>query len=107
MTRLLLVFGFLLAFSMMSERAPAAAATPLPSPLFVFGFLLPFSMWPEPPPPAAPPPDGWQSLPTRPETAPSSSVSPDGGLIIAGTGAPIPDGKWAKLIPLPAGAPCV
>src|SRR5213083_2500973 len=49
-------------------------------------------------------PDGWRFLTVRDETAARSSVRQDGdacGLVIAGNGDAISDGRWVKLAPLP------
>jgi len=48
--------------------------------------------------------DGWRFVTVREETAPKSSVSKDGSLVIEGNGDAIADGKWVKRIPLPGSA---
>ena len=51
-------------------------------------------------------PQGWKFVALREETAPQSSVRRDGdsvGLVIAGSGDGVSDGKWVKQIPLPQG----
>jgi hypothetical protein len=50
--------------------------------------------------------DGWTFTSARPEIAPQSSVHQEGGgygLVIKGNGDAIADGRWVKLITLPAG----
>ncbi|MEA2735493.1 MAG: hypothetical protein QOE14_1944, partial [Humisphaera sp.] len=50
--------------------------------------------------------DGWTFIAVREETAPRSSVRNDGGgygLVIAGNGEAIADGRWVRRVPLPAG----
>jgi predicted amidohydrolase len=51
-------------------------------------------------------PDGWSFTSARAETAPLSSVRPDGGaygLVIKGNGDAIAEGRWIKRVPLPPG----
>jgi predicted amidohydrolase len=50
--------------------------------------------------------DGWTFTSARPEIAPQSSIHQEGGgygLVIKGNGDAIADGRWVKLITLPAG----